>query len=187
MEIAAKNRRWKQEVDPVKARALATVVVSVLLALMVGSVFAHESSENDHTLDNACVSFDGYYGAVKVSNDPSFGSVVDVNGVLFRGKGRISDEGKLLFAKAVIEIVLPRPAASVNLEIFEDGYPITIEAFDGAGSLLETIQTNRRQTMGAAVGLFHLSRSGFAISRLELSSEGGEGGIGFVCALMEGK
>ena len=177
-----------------RGRTLASAVVSAVLAMGVGYAPAHEGSDNDHTMDNACVSFDGHYGAVEIRKDPEYASVIEVNGLLFRGTagsgaaGSLEiDEGKLLFSKGGMEIVPSRPAASVNLEVVEGSRPVAIEAFDAEGRLLETVKTNLKETMNASVGLFHFSQSGFVISKVDLSSEGEGAGINFICALMEGK
>ena len=177
-----------------RGRTLASAVVSAVLAMGVGSAPAHEGSDNDHTMDNACVSFDGHYGAVEIRKDPEYASIIEVNGLLFRGTtgsgtaGSMAiDEGTLLFSKAGMEIVLSRPAASVNLEVVEGRSPIAIKAYDASGRLLETIRTNPGTTMNASVGLLHFSQSGFVISKVDLSSEGEGAGINFICALMEGK
>ena len=177
-----------------RGRTLASAVVSAVLAMGVGSAPAHEGSDNDHTMDNACVSFDGHYGAVEIRKDPEYGSVADANGLLFRGTAGSAtagsleiEEDKLLYSSGGMEIVFSRPAASVNLEVVEGRSPITIKAYDTSGRLLETIKTNPGKTMNASVGLHHFSQSGFVISKVDLSSEGKGGGINFICALMEGK
>ena len=146
----------------------------------VGYAPAHEGSDSDHTMDNACVSFDSHYGAVEIRKDAEAASVVDANGLLFCGTTDSETAGSL-------EIMPSQPAASVNLEFVEGSRLVTSEAFDAEGLLLETVKTNLRETMNASVGLFHSPQSGFVIPKVDLSSEGEGGGVNFVCALMEGK
>ena len=160
-----------------RGRTLASAVVSAVLAMGVGYAPAHEGSDNDHTMDNACVSFDGHYGAVEIRKDPEYASVIEVNGLLFRGAAGSGaagsmeiDEGTLLFSKAGMEIVPSRPAASVNLEVVEGRSPIAIKAYDASGRLLETIRTNPKdndECVGWAASFFAVRLCNFKSRSVE--------------------
>ena len=181
------------------------VALSVLLATFGhNSVLAEEKSEvppsNRTSASSSCVSFDGHTGVVEIRNNKVDRSLIVLDGITFQSKVKLSESesdvlwiggygfgkgARLSFPDTGVELLLPRPATSVTLQLIQGNTPITGQSIDNRGNILETKTTNFDETTPKSIGMVHFNQIDFSISKIELLRGGDEGGIVFICAVMK--
>ena len=176
-------------------------VLLVATIVVLGQAFALAQEGSDQAQSNrpppgrTCVSFDGHVGVVEIINDAIGESSMVINGITFRSKiqsdflmlwGRGVGDSFLVFSHSGAEIILPRPAASVTIELFQGAQPYTLQALDSNGNVLDTREMDYHGPTGPPKEIMHITSGEFSISRIDLLGGSGEGGVIFICALMAG-
>lgn len=173
-------------------------VLTVVATLVLGNAFAadQDSVDTTHKTSNpprhTCVSFDSNVGILEIRMLPEgLRSSLVVNGIVFQSIdksepikiwGRGPANSFLFFHHSGMEIAFPSLATSVTVRVLQGAGPVVLQALDENGSTVDSYEVNKPNEGEQIV---HLTSEIFAIRRIILTEGGNEGGIVYVCAVMQ--